>query len=250
MRTDVAVTIIVCAVILVVIMFAKSSLECFDVSWPLDEVFNNIYTHQGWGMQGDSSGSGSEPDFTTNTRALLTRLVKERGVRSVVDAPCGACKWTAVWLDELRREGIQITYRGFDIANQALKSARHNLMRAAEYHDVRIEYGDITRTPLPRADLVLCRDVLQHLSYVNIRAALHNLANSGSTAFLIGAYLAGSANRDVADGSMFAVNLTAEPFNMRPDAVFSEGTPMTEDLKYLCMFTDIYKQGLETIRIG
>jgi hypothetical protein len=43
---------------------------------------------------------------------------------------------------------------------------------------------DLTRDPLPKVDLVLCRDCLVHLSFDDIYESLDNLRRSGSMLLL------------------------------------------------------------------
>ncbi len=55
--------------------------------------FRRIYTRNAWGSKGSVSGSGSESEFTASLRVTLPDLLRELGVRSVLDAPCGDFNW-------------------------------------------------------------------------------------------------------------------------------------------------------------
>jgi hypothetical protein len=71
-----------------------------------------------------------------------------------------------------------IAYRGFDIvpANIAENRAHH----AGRMFDVL----DITRDVQPPADLILCRDLLNHLPFADVRAALRNMHRYGARLLL------------------------------------------------------------------
>ena len=78
--------------------------------------------------------------------------------------------------------------------------------------------ADITRDPLPRADAILCRDCLVHLSFENIAAALANFARSGSPWLVTTTFPELKANKDCEDGDWRALNFELAPFNWAPPA--------------------------------
>ena len=83
---------------------------------------------------------------------------------------------------------------------------------------------DLTADPLPRADVVLCRDCLVHLSFDHIRQAFDNLRRSGSTWLLTTTFLDHHENVDIESGDWRMLNLTRPPFNLpAPEGVLVEG---------------------------
>ncbi len=206
----------------------------------LSTTFNSIYSNKTWTGDGDGSGPGSEPENTTEFRKLLTKLVKDNNVKVFVDAPCGACKWTKVWLEELKSQGIKITYLGFDIADEAITKARENLAPLMKYHTIKIEHGDITSSKLPAADILMCRDTLQHLSHASIQKALANLQASNSKMYLLGGYANGE-NKDIKDGDYFSINYLAPPYSLKPDAMYREHNKNEDyaEPKYLFAFKQL-----------
>ena len=83
---------------------------------------------------------------------------------------------------------------------------------------------DLTADPLPRADVVLCRDCLVHLSFDHIRQAFDNLRRSGSTWLLTTTFLEHHENVDIESGDWRILNLTRAPFNLpAPEGVLVEG---------------------------
>jgi hypothetical protein len=74
-------------------------------------VFEDIYEHDGWRH---GSGSGSLIETTGTYRALLQRLLVERGVHSVVDFGCGD------WQFSRLIDWTGITYTGYDVAKSVI----------------------------------------------------------------------------------------------------------------------------------
>lgn len=206
----------------------------------LQSTFNSIYSNKSWSGDGDGSGTGSEPENTVEFRKILTKLVKDNNAKLFVDAPCGACKWTKVWLEELKSQGIKITYLGFDIADEAISKARANLAPLMDYHTIKIEHGDITSSKLPAADILMCRDTLQHLSHESIKKALANLQASNSKIYLLGGYATGE-NKDIKDGDYFDINYLAPPYSLKPDAMYNEHNKNEDHApaKYLFLFKQL-----------
>ena len=80
----------------------------------------------------------------------------------------------------------------------------------------RFPYADITRQMLPRADLILCRDCLVHLSFDDIRLALRNFHRSGATYLPTTNFGPHRINEAIATGDWRPLNFQAEPFNFPP----------------------------------
>ena len=75
---------------------------------------------------------------------------------------------------------------------------------------------DLTREPLPLADVLLCRDCLVHLSYENIQAVLANVARSSIRYVLMTSFPGRGDNRDVEDGDWRPLDFEAPPFSFPP----------------------------------
>ncbi|MGH4019368.1 MAG: methyltransferase domain-containing protein [Pseudonocardiaceae bacterium] len=125
-------------------------------------------------------------------------------IRSVTDAGCGDFNWQRHVPGLLDRTH----YVGVDVVADliTLNRQRHGSTRT------RFEHLDITRDPPPRADLVICRDCMAHLTNVQVIAALQQIAASGSDYLLATTYPTEPINRDTHDGQWRPVNLTAPPF--------------------------------------
>jgi hypothetical protein len=126
-----------------------------------------------------------------------------------LDAPCGDGGWISA-LD------IGLSYTGVDIVPELIDDLRGRAEQAGTARSYLL--ADITRDPLPRADAILCRDCLVHLSFENIAAALANFARSGSAWLVTTTFPELKANIDCEDGDWRALNFELAPFNWGPPA--------------------------------
>ncbi|GAG59286.1 unnamed protein product [marine sediment metagenome] len=88
---------------------------------------------------------------------------------------------------------------------------------------------DAVQDDLPRADLVICRDCLVHLSYADISRALQNIKKSGAKYFLTTTFPNLAENRDIKTGDWRPLNLQQEPFKLpEPLEIVNEDCPEKE----------------------
>jgi hypothetical protein len=112
------------------------------------------------------------------------------------------------------KEGIR--YIGADIVQDVVA---HN--RAA-FPDLQFELLDITRSNLPKVDLVFVRDCLGHLSDANVLQAIENIRRSGSRYLLATSFTKYQHNPDIDDGGWRCINLMIPPFNLKPQYLINE----------------------------
>jgi hypothetical protein len=171
------------------------------LKWWFTEIFNSGL----FGMAESRSGPGSTLERTGSIRKALPALLKELSVKTLLDAPCG--DW--YWMRSVDLTGL--VYFGLDIVDQAI---HENNQRYAK-KDVVFEVADITVDPLHKADLILCRDCLVHLSYEDVFKALFNFKQSGSVYLLTTTFPSVSENYDLRAGEIWrALNLERPPFNL------------------------------------
>ena len=186
-------------------MAERSAFSGLDLA----ERFRRIHQTNLWGAAGSVSGLGSEDDATAGLRQQLPGLLRSLGTTSLLDAPCGDGGWIAA-LD------IGLSYTGVDIVPELIDDLRDRAEQAGIARSYLL--ADITRDPLPRADAILCRDCLVHLSFANIAAALANFARSGSAWLVTTTFPELKANTDCEDGDWRALNFELAPFNWGPPA--------------------------------
>ncbi|TAN57252.1 MAG: methyltransferase domain-containing protein [Rhodospirillales bacterium] len=166
------------------------------------------------------SGPGSTLKQTRDLRKALKDLLHRLGVRSLVDAGCGDANW--MW-DAAKPLDL---YIGIDLLEEQLNGARRI---HAHRSNMLFKAGDITRDPLPRADMVLCRDVLTHLPDADILKALKLFRESGS-GYLAATHFPKAVPQDGPLGVGRPVNLEASPFNLPPPLEFLAELPENKTL--------------------
>ena len=175
-----------------------------------EERFTWIYENNYW-QDGESvSGTGSTLQYTENLRRELPELFERFDIRSVFDAPCGDFNWMRLVV-----ESTGICYAGADIVRPMVESLK------ARYGSERVTFThlDLIRGPFPRADLMVCRDCLFHLSYTDARKVLENFVASGTPYLLTTTHRNDGSwgNRDIETGGFRPMDLFAAPYFLPRD---------------------------------
>ncbi len=174
---------------------------------PPNVVFTQIYNTNRWGSTESVSGFGSE---IKNTEALvpsLTHLLRELGIRTLLDLPCGDFNW----MSRVDLDGVD--YLGADIVEALVQ---RNQQTYGNLPNVRFEVLDLLTDELPRMDLILVRDCLVHFSNQNIMMALQNIRRSGCTYLLTTTFSKLPQNKDIITGEWHPINLQLPPFLLPP----------------------------------
>lgn len=171
------------------------------------EVFADIYARDLWRLGGESrSGPGGRREHTRRLRLELPSLLSRLGIRSLVDVGCGDFNWMRE--TEL---GVDL-YIGVDVVFDIVLANR------LRYGGPRRRFllRDLTRDPLPRADLVLCRDVLIHFPDDDLVTALNAIIASGARYLLASTFIDREENKPISLGDWRPVNLQLPPLSLRP----------------------------------
>ena len=173
----------------------------------LANTFNRIYAEGTWGKDvagKGTSGSGSTLAITREYRAYIEDFIKTHGIKSVVDAGCGD------WNFSSAIDWSGASYLGVDIASDVIAAVRSR----HENGRVKFQVGDIT-DELPAADLLISKDVLQHLSNTLVQKFIRNNLRKGKYKWVLLTNDRGSKNADIASGGYRAIDLAAPPFEVR-----------------------------------
>jgi len=73
---------------------------------------------------------------------------------------------------------------------------------------------DASRDALPAVDLIMCRDLLIHLSLADCFSVLKNFVSSGSRLLLTSHFESRSSNPEIVSGDFRPINLCRAPFNL------------------------------------
>ena len=167
-------------------------------------VFEEIHRRNAWRDQESVSGTGSGLARASLFRADLEALVRALGVRTLVDCPCGDFNWLGHFDLGIDR------YVGVDIVPDLIREVRRRHGAPGR----RFLVADMVRDRLPRADLILCRDGLVHLSDADVSAALANFKRSGATWLLTNTFAGRAANPPITTGEWRPLDLAAPPFSL------------------------------------
>lgn len=148
----------------IVLLFSISGLALADDA-SISQEMENIFT----GMhERNLKSSRPEGSLLQNTQPyvdFLQAFIKENAIRSVVEVGCG--DWSISryipWGD--------IQYHGYDVVKNVVEQNKKKYGRA----NVQFTHADALSSDLPSADLLICKDVLQHLSNEEI---IHFLAKT------------------------------------------------------------------------
>jgi ubiquinone/menaquinone biosynthesis C-methylase UbiE len=122
----------------------------------------------------------------------------------VVDAGCGDWEFSsAVDWNHAR-------YLGVDISTKVIEEVK----RKYASETVKFKVGDVTES-LPPADLLICKDVLQHLPNALVKKFIRNNLKKGKYKWAIITNDRGPKNTDIPVGGYRLINLNAAPFSVR-----------------------------------
>jgi hypothetical protein len=180
------------------------------------DVFTRVYESAAWGSQESGSGDGSELRATGNVRDWLPGALSRLGARSLLDAPCG--DWN--WMRHADLSGLD-EYHGVDIVPAVIDQNTAEFGGPHRHFTV----ADLTADPLPRADAILCRDALVHVSYQDAAKILASFASTGATWLLLNTYPEVTRNRNQFTGHRWRrLNFRLEPFGFpEPLEVAADG---------------------------
>jgi hypothetical protein len=171
-----------------------------------EAVFTRIYRGSAWESAESRSGPGSELVRTAGLRRELPKLLAELGVEVLLDAGCGDFRWLSETELAVRE------YIGVEVVPELAAELERRYARPGR----RFVQADITRDELPRADFVLCRDVLVHFPDDDIERALAAFRRAGARWLLATTFTAREANEPIELGGWRTLNLEAPPFSFPP----------------------------------
>lgn len=169
------------------------------------EVFSEIYQKKTWNGHESFSGRGSDLDQTRVLRHRLPSVIRELGVKTILDLPCGDFHW----MSEVVAAVSDLDYTGGDIVSDLVASnnQKHSSNR------VKFKTINLISDTLPPADLLICRDCLVHLSEEDISRALNNIAASNYKYVALTSFDETFKNRKIETGKWRPLNLLIDPFN-------------------------------------
>lgn len=174
----------------------------------MQEAFEKVYATHEWGK---GSGEGSAPRHTRGYVRFLQQFLKDHDIRSVVDMGCGDWQFSR-YIDW---SGIQ--YHGFDLVSSVIEANKKRFAKPGI--DFTRYDGDFNQ--LPSADLLIAKDVLQHLSHANIMKFLPTLQRYSYCLITNCINPNGeTVNKDIQDGEFRYLDIRLPPFDVQAEEVF------------------------------
>lgn len=175
----------------------------------MKDVFTNIYKNKTWkDKYGTESGPGSSLECSQPYLNFLQDFCKIWNVRTILDIGCGDFNLMKNFnFNDINYLGIDIVEH-IIINNQTLYGTEHVKFRCQSF----LDYCDDTVV-----DLLLCKDLIQHLSRKNVYRLL-NIKNY-KYALYTNDFL-DSVNHDIEDGQHTPIDLSKNPYNVNCDCIF------------------------------
>ena len=187
------------------------------------KVFSRVYAERAWGDTDSASGPGSGIERTAGLRRELPPLLGELAVETLIDAGCGDFHWLRLADLPIRR------YIGIDVVPELVSELESRYGGPGRDFLAR----DITRDALPRADIVLCREVLMHFPDKDVKRAVANFQRSGARWLLTTTFVDRTSNEPISLGDWRPLNLQAAPFDFPPPLRALEDIPLLDRERYL-----------------
>jgi hypothetical protein len=180
-----------------------------DEKLSLRNAFEQIYSSGGWVRSG--SGPGSSSANTIEYRAFVSRFIEANGIRTITDLGCGDWQFSRF----LDWSGLE--YLGLDVVPEIVENNR-NLFGQA---NVQFEMF-ISPDALPGGDLLLSKEVLQHLPNSTIIEYLNAIRRKYRFALLTNTIVPIShVNVDINLGGYRPLRLQNPPFSITGAVVFT-----------------------------
>ncbi|MGX5851087.1 glycosyltransferase [Mesorhizobium sp. PL10] len=187
---------------------ARRFVASSDSTEELKRHFSLIYEKHGWGR---GSGVGSAPDKTVEYRDFLQRFMTRNDIRTVVDLGCGD------WQFSRYVDWSGVSYVGIDVVSSVIERNQR------EFSSGKIAFETFkSLEKLPPADLLICKDVLQHLPNKTVMQYLAAFRNKYKFALITNdEEPAQLQNTDIEVAGWRTLRLDREPFSEQGASVFS-----------------------------
>ena len=164
------------------------------------KVFSKIYKEDLWNK---GSGDGSKIENVGESVDVLQKYIDKPEIKTVLDLGCGDWQFSK-FLDL-----SSVLYLGVDVVDSVIDS-NIDLYSASNIDFIS---RDIITYELPQVDLIICKDVLQHLSNRDVISVLIKIIKSSKFALITNDFNPEStSNIDIENGDYRYLDLTLSPF--------------------------------------
>lgn len=144
----------------------------------LEQTFDEVYHKKMWAPEGSDmlSGAGSYGDTAERYVDFLQQFIKENEIKTITDIGCGDFNIGS-------RISVMVEhYNAFDVSGKIIE---RNKQMYPGLNNVLFKQQNACYDPIPKTDLVVVREVLQHLTNEQIELILANIEKSNSKYVLI-----------------------------------------------------------------
>lgn len=170
----------------------------------IEERFSNIYNSDVWfGNKESRSGAGSTLLATEDIRKKLPQIIKELNGVLLLDIGCGDYNW-------MNQVELPCSYIGVDIVEDIIEE------NTKKFANERVSFQKINaiEDPIPKGcDIILCREVLFHLSYEDGLKLIENVVKSGAKYLIATSDKEVNENMNIWSGEFRNINLRLPPYN-------------------------------------
>lgn len=170
------------------------------------DIFNKIYTESLWGYK---SGRGSDPEVVASWINIVNEYLSKEDIKTILDLGCG--DWRIGKTLNLQNK----KYLGVDTSSVIIEE-----VSSYSSENIKFVCEDIEEMSFPEVDLVLIKDVLQHLPTKSIINIVDKIIKSSRYALLCNDFT-DLNNKDIIAGQHRPINLNAEPFSYGFDEIVS-----------------------------
>jgi SAM-dependent methyltransferase len=177
-------------------------------------VFDEIYKTDYWN---GGSGGGSTESGTRKYQEFLQDFLVNRSIQSIVDLGCGD------WQFSKLIDWSGISYRGYDVAETVIQKNSKEYSSKNIMFDVLRNYGQ-----LPKADLLIMKDVLQHLDRREVTRIIEEAFPKFKFILVTNCippirkifYKPSMFNQDIAIGDYTFFDIRKEPYRLQAEVIF------------------------------
>ena len=130
-----------------------------------------------------------------------------------------------LWLMAIMDAGWKVNYLGLDVVKPAITANRKNIrIEHPNLVSFEFQHADIAEVPLAKADLIICKELVNHLVFADIFKVLRNFSNSKSRYVCVTSNK-GWDNRELevtSPGASRHIDLLRPPFSLKAP-VYEDG---------------------------
>lgn len=192
----------------------------------VEKVFSKIYRNKLWGVNEfneGGSGSGSTRNGAKEYIDCINEFIAQNNITSILDIGCG--DGVVLGMLDLNEN---MTYTGLDVVKSVILKNKEKYPKYNFYH------SNAILDDIPIADLILCKDVLQHLTNEQVKKITNKIKKNCKYAIITNdvehtlVKMKNFTNIDIAVGEGRFLRLQDSPFNLQGEDLLEYTCPTGE----------------------